>query len=79
MVMLWALFASTINVSLRWLKHKRELAIFIGAIAGPVAYWSGARLGALQLSHFNAAMIYLSIGWAIVVPILLKIASFKDQ
>jgi len=79
MIMLWALFASTINISLRWLKHKRELAIFIGAIAGPLAYWSGARLGALQLTHFNAAIIYLSIGWAVAVPMLLKIASLKDQ
>ncbi len=79
MVMLWGLFASTINISLSWLKGKQSLAIIIGAIAGPLTYWSGARLGALQFGNFNAAMIYLSIGWAIAVPVLLRISIPKNH
>lgn len=78
MVVLWGLFASTINISLAWLRHKRVMAILIGAIAGPVAYWSGARLGALQLTQPTFALIYLSIGWAIAVPVLFKIAALLE-
>ena len=54
------------------------MAILIGAIAGPVAYWSGARLGGLQLTQPIAALIYLSIGWAIAVPVLFKIAALLN-
>jgi len=79
MIMLWPLFASTMNISLSWLKHKKLLAILIGAVAGPLSYWSGARLGALQLSNVSAAIIYLSIGWGFIVPVLLKIADSKEH
>jgi hypothetical protein len=79
MIMLWALFASTMNISLSWLHDRKVLAMFIGAVAGPLSYWSGARLGALQLSNPSAAIIYLSIGWAAIVPVLLKIAASKDH
>lgn len=75
MIMLWALFASTINISLSWLQNRKTLAMLIGAIAGPLSYWSGARLGALQLINPSAAIIYLSIGWGAIVPVLLKIAA----
>lgn len=75
MIMLWALFASTINISLSWLQNRKTLAMLIGAIAGPLSYWSGARLGALQPINPSAAIIYLSIGWGAIVPVLLKIAA----
>jgi hypothetical protein len=75
MIALWGLFASTINVSLAWLKEKIVLASFLGAIAGPMSYWSGARLGAIHIANSNMALLYLSIGWAIAVPILFKLSS----
>ncbi len=79
MVILWALFASTLNISLAWLQNKKFLAILIGAVAGPLSYWSGARLGALNLSHTTAALVYLAIGWGLIVPVLLKIAASKKS
>lgn len=78
MIILWGLFASTINISLSWLQNKPWLATLIGAIAGPVAYWSGARLGGLQLTSPTAAFIYLSIGWAIAVPLLFKFSALLE-
>jgi hypothetical protein len=79
MIILWALFASTLNISLAWLQSKKVLAILIGAISGPLSYWSGARLGALSLTHGTAALIYLAIGWGLIVPVLLKIAASKEK
>lgn len=78
MIFLWALFATTLNFSLNWLKTRSLIAIILGAISGPLAYWGGSKLGALKLIEPSGAMIYLSLGWAIVVPALLKIASSID-
>lgn len=75
MIGLWALFASTLNLSLNWLKKHTALAALLGAIAGPLCYWAGERLGALHLVNFNMAMAYLAVGWAIAVPLLLTVAS----
>ena len=72
---LWALFASTLNISLNWLKKYTLLAYLLGAVSGPLCYWAGERLGALHLVNFNMAMVYLAVGWAIAVPLLLKVAS----
>ena len=79
MIALWALFASTLNVSLNWLKKHTALAILLGAISGPLCYWAGERLGALSLLNFNSAMVYLALGWAIAVPLLLKLATAIGQ
>ena len=79
MIGLWALFASTLNVSLNWLKKHTALAILLGAISGPLCYWAGERLGALSLLNFNSAMVYLALGWAIAVPLLLKLATAIGQ
>jgi len=74
-IALWGLFATTVNVSLNWLKEKTIIAMLFGAIAGPLAYYAGYKLGALTFTDFNMAMIALSIGWAIFTPFLL---SFTD-
>lgn len=79
MISLWALFASTLNISLAWLKKHTALAVLLGGLAGPLCYWAGERLGALSLPNFSLAMLYLAMGWAIAVPLLLKLASFLNQ
>lgn len=79
MILLWGMFATTLNVSLNWLKSKPLISIGLGTLAGPLAYWGGSRLGAFKIVDFNAAMIYLSIGWAVVVPALFKISCLIDS
>jgi len=44
--MLWVNLASTMNVSMAWLRADTRLARSSG-IGGPMAYYSGARLGAM--------------------------------
>ncbi len=71
---LWALFAMTLNASLDWLQGRWKLAAILGAVAGPLSYWGGARLGALDLVEFVPALAALSIGWALIMPALLTVA-----
>lgn len=78
MVALWAIFATTLNVSLRSLRPHWWLAALFGAIVGPAAYYAGARLGALEFGAAGAALTAIGIGWAILTPALLRAARQLD-
>ena len=77
-VALWLLFATTLNVSLRWLRHRAALAMICGALGGPLAYYAGAQLGGVQMPHMVAAMTALSVGWAVFMPLLTMLAQRLD-
>ncbi len=67
---MWALFATTLNLSMGWLKGNLVLASFMGAVFGPMSYFAGARLGSIDLVDFRSSMIALAIIWAVVMPVL---------
>jgi hypothetical protein len=75
MVGLWMNFAATLNVSLSWLLGRYWLAAVFGAIGGPLAYYSGAKLGATQTIPSLSGMIILAAGWAIMTPLLVWLAA----
>ncbi len=75
---LWAIFATTLNVSLRWLRGRRLLGVALGAVAGPLSYYAGARLGALVLTDTVAALTALAIGWAVLTPALVALGAWSD-
>lgn len=72
---MWALFATTINLSMSWLKGKLLLASVLGAIFGPLSYMAGQRLGAIEFANFQAGIISLALIWALVMPLLVTVAS----
>jgi len=74
---LWVGFATSLNVSLRWMHDKYLVAIIFGAIGGPVAYMAAEKLGAVTLNT-TTSYFALSIGWAIITPMLLIISSKFD-
>jgi hypothetical protein len=74
MVALWALFATTINVSLRWLREWPALGVLFGAVGGPVAYYAGERLGALQFVDLLPGLVAVGAGWALATPLLFALA-----
>jgi len=78
MVSLWANFAATLNVSLRALRARPWLAALLGALGGPLAYWGGAGLGAMTLVVPMPALLVLSAGWALVTPLLFRLAVWLE-
>jgi hypothetical protein len=78
MVALWALFATTLNVSLRSLREHPWLAALLGAVGGPVAYYAGAQLGALEFATVGTALAAIGAGWALLAPVLLSAARRMD-
>jgi len=74
---LWLAFASTLNVSLRWMRTKHLITVAFGAIGGPLAYLGAEKLGAIIL-HGAQSYIPLSIGWAIITPLLVIVSTRFD-
>jgi hypothetical protein len=77
-VAMWGLFATLLNVSLRWMRGRWVLAIVFGAAGGPAAYYGGLRLGALEFGNMPAGLTALAIGWAVLTPLLLALSSRFD-
>ena len=77
-VSLWGLFATLLNVSLRWMRGRWVIAVFFGAVGGPAAYYGGLRLGALEFGNMPAGLVALAIGWAVLTPLLLALSAHFD-
>ena len=75
MVMLWVNLATTMNVSMGWLSGRYALAAVFGAIGGPLAYYSGAKLGAMTAMPGPAGLAAIGIAWAIAMPLLYRAAA----
>ena len=78
MVSLWALFATTFNVSLRALRARPLIASVLGAVGAPAAYYAGAGMGALTLMSPAPALAAIALVWAIATPMLLRAAQAFD-
>jgi hypothetical protein len=72
---MWVNYAKALNTSLGWLKGRYLLAAILGAIAGPLNYLAGSRLGALQLNiDMSSGIVVLAVVWGIVVPLTFWLA-----
>ena len=74
MICLWLNFAATLNVSMSWLRDRYLLAALFGATGGPLAYYSGARLGATEAQPTLRGLLVLALGWGLMTPLLVWLA-----
>lgn len=74
MICLWLNFAATLNVSMAWLRGRYFLAAVFGAVGGPLAYYSGASLGATEALPSLRGMLVLALGWGGMAPLLVWLA-----
>jgi hypothetical protein len=79
MVALWINFATMLNGALRWLQNKLLLAALIGAVAGPLAYFAGSRLGALQITDPKTGLLAVALVWALALPFLCALAQRQNR
>ena len=78
MIALWAAFATTLNVSMRMLHRRRIVAAALGAVAAPLAYYAGSRLGAVEFVSLGAALAVIGAGWVVLMPVLVSLAARLD-
>jgi hypothetical protein len=77
-VALWLVFATTLNVSLRWLRERLLVAAVLGAVVGPLCYQAAAALGALTFADRTQALGVQAVGWAVLLPLTVALATRCD-
>lgn len=78
MAALWANFAGTLHLCLDWLRGRYWLASVLGACGGPLAYYGGQRLGAMQLgSNAAISLLVIAVEWALVTPALVYLSEVR--
>ena len=74
MWVLWAGLASTVNVSLSWLKPHLLLSALMGGFFAPLSYWAGVRMGAGTFNNVYLSLAGIGVMWAVATPLLLHIS-----
>ena len=74
-IAMWMSFSTTLNSSMAWLKESHILAVIFGFFGGPLTYYGGYKLQAIEFQNFDAAMIGLAFGWAVIIPLLFLLSS----
>jgi hypothetical protein len=74
-VALWMVFATTVKVSLGWLRGRVGLAAALGIVGGIGSYAGGRRLGvaAFDLTRPETLLALVAV-WGVGVPLLLHAA-----
>jgi hypothetical protein len=75
MLVLWSAFATLFHHGLEWLITKPVLALALGIISGPLAYFAGATLSMSNIHVSSPVFIAIyAILWCLYMPLFLKIS-----
>lgn len=77
-IAMWMMFATTLNVTFRWLKNRYRLAVVLGALAGPLSYYGGAKLGGVVLTAPVWSLLALALVWGVAMPLLMALSNRYD-
>ena len=75
MLALWLNFGTVIRHSLAWLGEHCWLACVFGALGGPLAFYAGAKLGAVSFVSPLWTSAVLAVGWAVLCPLVFRISA----
>ncbi|MGI9233972.1 MAG: DUF2878 domain-containing protein [Woeseiaceae bacterium] len=78
-VAMWVLFATTLNVGMRWLRKSVLLAVLMGAFGGPMSFLAGQKIGAVTFSDSSTSLFVIGLGWAVFLPLLVHYAARNDE
>ena len=73
LVGVWAVFMTTLAHSLSWMGQKPWFPFVFAPVAGPFAYWSASKLGAVTLPDLPVSLVALAAGWLVIFPLLMHI------
>jgi uncharacterized protein DUF2878 len=75
MIALWAALAVLLRPTFGWLRGRPALAALLGALAGPLSYAGGGRLGAAEiLAPWPASAAAIALEWTVALPLLVHLA-----
>lgn len=70
---LWLGFASLPNGSLTWLQGRSGLQMLLGLVCGPLAYWTGAKMGAAEMPG-GGTLLVIGLAWALAFRAIMLLA-----
>lgn len=70
LIVMWASFSTTLCRSMEWVFKSLKLAMGLGFIFGPIAYWGGSRMGAIKIAMTLSNALVLAIVWGVVMLVL---------
>lgn len=72
---LWVGFATLPNASLGWMRGRWLLQALFGFVFGPLAYWTGSKMGAASFpGSTGAALFVIALVWALAFPTIMLLA-----
>lgn len=72
---LWLGFATLPTGSLGWLSGRWKSQALLGAAFGPLAYWTGTKMGAAELPDPSTpALLAIALAWALAFPAIMMLA-----
>ena len=78
-IAMWLLFATTLNVGMRWLRKSLVVAAIFGAIGGPLSFLAGQKAGAVSFPDPTVSLAVIGLGWAVFLPLLVHYASRVEE
>jgi hypothetical protein len=78
LVGMWGLLAICLNVSMRWLRGRWWLAAVLGALAGPISFSSGVKLGAAYFVDRSPALVAIAVTWSVALPLMVWLSMRFD-
>ncbi|MCG8370480.1 MAG: DUF2878 domain-containing protein [Proteobacteria bacterium] len=78
-VAMWLLFATTLNVGMRWLRKSMIVTAIVGAIGGPLSFLAGQKAGAVSFPDPILSLAVIGLGWAVFLPLLVRYAARADE
>ena len=71
---MWTGFTATLNHALKWLKGRPVLGFVMGAIFGPLSYFSGEKLGVITvLWSWTSTSLILALVWGTAILALYQL------
>lgn len=71
MVALWPTFASLLDDICAWLVPRMGLAVLLGALGGPLAYFGGSGFGALSFPNGTAVgLVAVGVTWGVAMIVM---------
>ena len=77
---LWLTFATTLTRSLAWLGRHPLLTGLVGAVALPLNYWAGQRLGAVEFPQpLIVTLGTMALLWLVMLPLMYRVSKFLAE
>tara|TARA_Y100000996_G_scaffold380062_1_gene333709 strand:- start:1094 stop:1618 length:525 start_codon:yes stop_codon:yes gene_type:complete len=71
---LWVCFGTSISHSFKWVRKQYKFLALLGAISGPIIYFSASKVGALLFNVNYYYLFVVGLCWSLFLPLIVYIS-----